>query len=141
VKDDPVVAVPTDVGLHHVRLPVSDVMRSRDWYLGVLGFEPRLFLEEEDHVVGVVVALRSGLTVGLHYAPAFAAALNGFCSIALSVGAHDDLTHWCTYLDALGVDHSAPAEAHLGWQVEIRDPDGHIIQLHTISGQPTADEA
>jgi catechol 2,3-dioxygenase-like lactoylglutathione lyase family enzyme len=138
---DPPVAVPAVVGLHHVRLPVSDVMRSHDWYIDVLGFEPRLCLEEEDNVVGVVLAQSSGLTLGLHYAPELAHAHEGFCSIALSVGTIDDLTRWCTYLDTLGVSHSAPAEGHLGWYVEVPDPDGHVIQLHTIDGQPTADEA
>ncbi len=56
---DPAVAVPA-VGWHHVRLPVSDVMRSRHWYTEVLGFEPLLVFEEENRVVGVVVGQRSG---------------------------------------------------------------------------------
>ena len=115
-------------------------MRSRDWYTGVFGFEPRLCVEEEDRVVGVVVGHRNGLTVGLHHAPALARALHGFCSVALSVGTVDDLTEWCTRLDTLGVGHSAPAEGHLGWYVEVPDPDGLVIQLHTI-GQPNVDEA
>jgi catechol 2,3-dioxygenase-like lactoylglutathione lyase family enzyme len=136
VKDPPVAVV----GLHHVRLPVSDVMRSRDWYTAVFGFESHLLVEEEDHVVGVVVGHRSGLTLGLHYAPALAHALHGFCSVALSVGTVTDLAQWCTRLDTLGISHTAPAEGHLGWYVEVPDPDGIIIQLHTI-GQPTADEA
>ena len=71
------------IGLHHVRLPVSDVMRSRDWYISVFGFEPRLSVEEEDRVVGIVVGHPSGLTLGLHEAPALARVLEGFCSIAL----------------------------------------------------------
>ena len=33
----------------------------------------------------------SGLTLGLHHAPALARSLHGFCSVALSVGAVDDL--------------------------------------------------
>jgi catechol 2,3-dioxygenase-like lactoylglutathione lyase family enzyme len=134
------VSDPAVVGLHHVRLPVSDVMRSRDWYTDVFGFEPLLSVEEEDHVVGVVVGHRNGLTLGLHYAPPLARALQGFSPVGLSVGAVDDLTRWCTRLDALGVGHSAPAEGHLGWYVEVPDPDGLIIELHT-TGQPTADEA
>jgi catechol 2,3-dioxygenase-like lactoylglutathione lyase family enzyme len=138
--NDPTVASPAVVGLHHVRLPVSDVMRSRDWYISVFGFEPRLSVEEEDRVVGIVVGHPSGLTLGLHDAPDLARALHGFCSIALSIGGVDDLTQWCTRLDTLGVNCSAPAEGHLGWYIEVPDPDGLIIQLHTI-GQPTADEA
>jgi catechol 2,3-dioxygenase-like lactoylglutathione lyase family enzyme len=134
------IAPPAVVGLHHLRLPVSDVMRSRDWYSDIFGFDPRLSFEEEDRVVGVVVIHRSGLTLGLHHAPELARALHGFCSVALSVGDVDDLDHWCSHLDTLGIEHTAPTEGHLGWYVEVPDPDGLTIQLHTI-GQPTADEA
>ena len=136
----PAAASPAVVGLHHLRLPVSDVMRSRDWYSATLGFEPCLSLEEEDRVVGVVVIHPSGVTLGLHHAPALARALSGFCSVALSIGAADDLDDWCARLDTLGVEHTAPVEGHLGWYLEVPDPDGLIIRLHTI-GQPTADEA
>lgn len=130
----------TFVGLHHVRLPVSDVMRSHDWYVDVLGFEPRLTLEEEDEVVGVVVGHHSGLILGLHHKPALALALRGFCPMALNVGSTDDLDRWCVRLDTLQISHSAPTEAHLGWCVEVSDPDGLVIELHTAS-QPSADEA
>jgi catechol 2,3-dioxygenase-like lactoylglutathione lyase family enzyme len=115
-------------------------MRSRDWYASIFGFEPRLSLEEEDRVVGVVLIHQSGLTFGLHHAPELARSLHGFCSVALSVGDSDDLDQRCTCLDTLDVKHTPPTEGHLGWYVEVRDPDGLIIQLHTI-GQPTADEA
>jgi catechol 2,3-dioxygenase-like lactoylglutathione lyase family enzyme len=134
---DPAVAF---VGLHHVRLPVSDVMRSRDWYIEVLGFEPSLSVEDEDHVIGIVLDHPSGLALGLHLAPALARALRGFCSVALSVGEPADLARCCERLDALGISHSQPGEGHLGWFVEIPDPDGLVIQLHT-TGQPSSDEA
>jgi catechol 2,3-dioxygenase-like lactoylglutathione lyase family enzyme len=127
-------------GLHHIRLPVSDVMRSRDWYIDVLGFEPRLVLEDEDHVVGVVVGHDSGVILGLHYEPERARALRGFCPVALNVGTIDDLHRWCARLETLGISHSAPTDGHLGRYVEVADPDGLIILLHT-AGQPSADEA
>jgi catechol 2,3-dioxygenase-like lactoylglutathione lyase family enzyme len=95
------VAVPA-LRWHHVRLPVSDVMRSRDWYTEVFGFEPLLVLEAEERVVGVVVGHRSGPTLGLHLAPAVAHQLAGFSPVALSVGALDDLDRWCTRLDLPG---------------------------------------
>ena len=138
--NDPTVTPPAVVGLHHLRVPVSDVMCSRDWYSTVFDFEPRLTLEEEDRVVGVVLIHESGLTLGLHHAPELARSLNGFCLVALSVGDSVDLDHWCTRLDTTGTKHTSPAEGHVGWYVEVSDPDGLIIQLHTI-GQPTADEA
>ena len=134
------VQTPSIVGVHHVRLPVSDVERSREWYQDVFGFEPRLRLEEEDLLIGCVVAQRSGFTLGLHHAPTLAHALKGFCSVALSVGFQTELTRWCGHLDGLGVAHSTPADGHLGWYVDVPDPDGLVVQLHTIE-QPTSDEA
>jgi catechol 2,3-dioxygenase-like lactoylglutathione lyase family enzyme len=121
----------TIVGVHHVRLPVSDIIRSRDWYASAFGFETRLTVEEEDRIAGVVAVHRSGVAIGLHAAPALAEALRGFCSVALSVGDRNDLTSWCEYLDALGVNHSGPTEGHVGWYVHVPDPDGLIIELHT----------
>jgi catechol 2,3-dioxygenase-like lactoylglutathione lyase family enzyme len=138
--NDPASAPPDLVGLHHLRLPVSDVMRSRDWYASVFGFKPRLSLEEEDLVVGVVLSHQSGLTLGLHHAPELARSLHGFCSVALSVRDSDDLNNWCARLDTLDVKHTPPTEGHRGWYVDVPDPDGLVIQLHT-TGQPTADEA
>jgi catechol 2,3-dioxygenase-like lactoylglutathione lyase family enzyme len=131
---------PAFVGLHHVRLPSSDVMCSRDWYVEVFGFEPRLTLEEEERVLGAVVGHRNGLTIGFHAAPALARALAGFCVVALNVGAPDALRQWSARLDALGVVHSAPTEGHLGWYIEVPDPDRIVVELHTV-GQPSADEA
>ena len=128
------------VGLHHLRLPVSDPLRSRDWYVGLFDFRPRLCLEEEDRVVGAVIDHDSGLTLGLHSKPTVAAALSGFCCLALDVGDSDNLAHWCRRLDDLGIHYGAPTEGHLGWYIEVPDPDGLLVRLHT-SSQPSADEA
>jgi len=103
-------------------------------------FEPCLTFEEEDRVVGVVLIHESGLTIGLHHAPELARLLEGFCSVALSVGDSNELDDWCAFLDAMGIEHTAPAAGHLGQHVEVSDPDGLVIQLHTV-GQPAADEA
>jgi catechol 2,3-dioxygenase-like lactoylglutathione lyase family enzyme len=138
--NDPVDTRPLVLGLHHIRVPVSDVMRSRDWYSTVFDFEPRLTLEEEEQIVGVVLIHDSGLTLGLHHDAARARALKGFCMIALNVGDAIDLDAWCAHLDTTATEHSSPAKGHIGWHVEISDPDGLVIQLHT-NGHPTADEA
>jgi catechol 2,3-dioxygenase-like lactoylglutathione lyase family enzyme len=136
----PVATEATVVGLHHIRLPVSDVLRSRDWYSTVFDFEPCLSFEEEDRLLGVVLIHQCGLTLGLHHAPERARSLRGFCSVALSVGSAGDLDDWCARLDELAIAHTSPTEGHLGRYVEVHDPDGLIIQLHT-DGQPSADEA
>jgi catechol 2,3-dioxygenase-like lactoylglutathione lyase family enzyme len=123
--------------LHHVRVPVSDVLVSQDWYNEVLGFRPTLVVEEENAVTGVVSVHPSGVVVGLHSAPHQATALAGFAVMGLSV---EDLSEWVAYLDDLGVSHSGITEGHLGECVRLCDPDGLVIELHTAS-QPSADGA
>jgi catechol 2,3-dioxygenase-like lactoylglutathione lyase family enzyme len=130
-------STPSVVALHHVRVPVTDVLASQDWYNEVLGFRPTLVVEEENAVAGVVSVHPSGVVIGLHSAPEQASALKGFAVIGLSV---EDLRDWVNYLDDIGVSHSGIAEGHLGQCLRLRDPDGLIVELHTPS-QPSADGA
>ncbi|HUO48936.1 MAG TPA: VOC family protein [Acidimicrobiales bacterium] len=137
VNDEP---PPPLQGIHHVRVPVSDITVSRNWYSEVLGFEPVLDYEEEDRVVGVALAGDGGVTVGLQLDPARARALAGFCILALQVPGQTALGTWVEHLDAAGVAHSGVREGHLGLLVELTDPDGVVVQLHTAE-HPSADEA
>jgi catechol 2,3-dioxygenase-like lactoylglutathione lyase family enzyme len=133
--------VPLILGLHHVRLPVSDVLRSRDWYCEVLGFEPILDYQEEYRLVGVAVQHRVGVTLGLHLDPERAAALRGFAVVALRVAGPAVLEDWSTWLDELGAEHSPVVADHAGgWSMRLVDPDGIGVQFHTM-GHPTADDA
>jgi len=131
---------PPILGLHHVRLPVSDVLLSRDWYCDVLGFEPMLDFEEEDRLVGVAVQHRVGVTLGLHLDPQRAAALNGFAVVALTVAGPVVLAEWSRRFDQLGVEHSPMVKDHGGWSMQLVDPDGIIVEFHTF-GHPTSGDA
>jgi catechol 2,3-dioxygenase-like lactoylglutathione lyase family enzyme len=63
-------------GFHHVKLPVSDVARSRDWYQRVLGFEVVIEFVEDDVLMGVALADGAeSLSIALRHDPARAAAL------------------------------------------------------------------
>lgn len=123
--------------LHHVRLPVTDVMVSRDWYAEVFGFEPILDIEEEDRVTGVALEHPSGLMLGVHLAPERARALQGFTVFGLAVA---DLGAWLTYLDASGIEHGGIVDGHLGECIALRDPDGIVVELHTPI-QPSVQDA
>jgi catechol 2,3-dioxygenase-like lactoylglutathione lyase family enzyme len=128
------------VGIYHVRFPVSDVLLSRDWYASVLGFEPVLAYEEEDRVVGVALRHPSGVRLGLHLEPQRARALRGFAVLSLRVSTIADLEAWSAHFDRLGVEHSVIAAGHPGYRLEVADPDGIWVELHTI-GHPTTDDA
>jgi catechol 2,3-dioxygenase-like lactoylglutathione lyase family enzyme len=129
-------STPTLLGFHHVRLPCSDVFRSRDWYTRVLGLEPLLVFEDEDQVTGLVLTHEHGLVIGVHLDPERVVAFRGFPVLGLSV---DDVVAWCSYLDELGVEHSEIMDGHLGSCVQLADPDGLVIELQTVD-QPSAYE-
>jgi hypothetical protein len=38
---------------------------------------------------------------------------------------------WDNRLTELGAEHSSPRQAHLGWALDVIDPSGLRIQLHT----------
>jgi catechol 2,3-dioxygenase-like lactoylglutathione lyase family enzyme len=132
--------IPLIVGVHHVRLPVSKVLESRDWYIDLFGFEPVLAFEEEERVVGVVLEHPCGITLGLHCEPERAIALSGFSAVAFCVGGHEELEAWGAHLDLIGVARSRMIDSHVGWSIQVSDPDKIVVQLHT-RGHPAADEA
>jgi len=127
------------IGVYHVRLPVSDVLLSRDWYASVLGFEAVLDFEEEDRLVGVALKHPSGVRLGLHLEPHRAPALRGFVVLSLRVSTQADLEAWGAHFRRLGVEHSVIAAGHPGFALEVADPDGICVQLHTIGHPTTAD--
>ncbi len=132
--------MPKLAGLHHVRLPVRDVPASRDWYSEVLGFETLFEEEIEDAVVGAAVVHEAGVVLGLHLDPDRARALAGFAFMALTVAEPDGLGGWSQWLERMEVDHGPVVRTQLGTYLEVPDPDGLVVRLHS-SEQPSLDEA
>ncbi len=131
--------MPSITGLNHIRLPVTDVGASTDWYVTVFELETLLYEEEESGPIGAVLRHSSGLVLGLHLDPDRARALHGFAILGLTVLDRSDLELWIRRLDELGMSHSGPMKGHLGWYLEVPDPDGIILQLHT-GEQPNTEE-
>jgi catechol 2,3-dioxygenase-like lactoylglutathione lyase family enzyme len=130
--------MPSLIGVHHIRLPVRDVESSSDWYRSTFGFDILLYEEEEVRAVGAVLRHPSGVLLGLHRMDATAlAALRGFNVLGLTT---NDLSAWAEELDRLGVGHSGVTQGTIGCFIEVEDPDGAIVQLHT-GEQPDTEEA
>lgn len=120
-------------GIHHVKLPVADIARSREWYQRVLGFVVDIEFVEDGVVMGL--ALRDpGGTVGLalRHDPARAAVLAGFDPLALAVPTRDGVQDWRRRLDDLQVPHGGIVTGHRGGSVLVglQDPDGLEIRLY-----------
>lgn len=120
-------------GIHHLKLPVSDVARSRAWYERVLGFETVIEFVEDDVVAGVALR-RDGCQpqVALRHDPDRARALSGFDVVALLVPSRDDVQRWSARLDELGEPHGGLVPGHNGGAVLVglHDPDGIEIRLY-----------
>ena len=121
------------VGLHDVRVPVSDPWASREPYMSVLAFEPILHLQEASGLVGVVLRHPSGVVIGLHQDPLRAEALKGFVVLALTVADGTALQRCRDALDELAQVHTDIEQGHVGWYLDIPDPDGVLIRLHTAT--------
>lgn len=120
-------------GFHHVKLPVSDVARSRDWYLRVLDLRVVMEFVEDGVLRGIALADAAGsLSIALRHDPARAAALSGFDAMALLVPHRADVKAWCARLDELDEAHGGVVTGHKGGSVLVglRDPDGIEIRLY-----------
>ncbi|PVZ13301.1 VOC family protein [Actinomycetospora cinnamomea] len=124
----------TITGFHHVKLPVSDVSRSREWYERVLGLALEIEFEEDGVVRGVALRLPhgGGGGIALREDPDHAAGLAGFDPVALLVPERDQVEQWRARLDELGVEHGGIVTGHHGGKVLVglRDPDGLEIRLY-----------
>lgn len=125
--------MPVLSGIHHVKLPVTDVGRSRRWYEEVLGLEVEIEFVEDGELRGVALRQPDGsLRLALRREPERARALAGFDPVSLLVDTHDDLKEWVTHLDDLDQPHDGVVQGHQGWAlVGLHDPDGAELRLYT----------
>jgi catechol 2,3-dioxygenase-like lactoylglutathione lyase family enzyme len=125
-------------GFHHVKLPVSDVARSRDWYSAVMGLHVDLEFVEDGVLMGVAMRDSGGGTcLAARHDPARAAALAGFDPVTFGVPTLADLQDWQRRLDELQEAHGGIVAGHQGWAlVGLHDPDGIEVRLYTL---PTSD--
>ncbi|MBL7501859.1 VOC family protein [Frankia sp. CNm7] len=119
--------------IHHVKIPVSDVHASSEWYRRVLGLEVAIEFTEDDELRGVALAAPDGSTqIALRHDPERAAALAGFDLVALGVPTRDGVQAWADHLAALGQEHGGLVTGHRGGTVLVglHDPDGIEIRLY-----------
>lgn len=125
---------PQLAGVHHVKIPVTDLARSIDWYAEVFGFQVTVEFPDADGSLGGVAGTAPGLgdtLLALRVNPEAAAGCKGFDPIGFAVNDRADVEAWAAHLDRLGVPHSPVIDASIGWLLVFADPDG--LEHHLYS--------
>jgi catechol 2,3-dioxygenase-like lactoylglutathione lyase family enzyme len=136
-------ATPALAGLHHLKLPVSDLARSREWYQSRLGYRVQAEFVEQGTLMGYGLAHpNGGPPLGLRLDPGRARAAAGFDYFAIGVPDRAALDDLARRLDELGESHAGVHRASLGWILPLlHDPDGHEVRFYTMEHHTDPDTA
>jgi catechol 2,3-dioxygenase-like lactoylglutathione lyase family enzyme len=121
-------------GVHHVKIPVTDLTRSVEWYGQVFGFVVTTEFPDTDGVVRGVAGTVPGLgdtQLTLRVNPKAASGSVGFDPVSFGIDDHAAVEAWVVHLDGLGVAHSPVIEASAGWLLVFDDPDGITLHLYS----------
>jgi catechol 2,3-dioxygenase-like lactoylglutathione lyase family enzyme len=108
--------------LDHLRIPVSDLARSRAWYVDTLGLTVEFEVPDRQ-----TVALQDGedFTIFLQEVPS-SVRPNGVALWFQVADVDASFTEW----SARGVQFAhAPGKTYWGYGAELSDPDGYLVRL------------
>jgi glyoxylase I family protein len=131
-------------GIHHLRLTVTDVQRSREFYTGLLGFQVAVESPPDDDpaagevfkvLFGGIVMIRGNLLMGLRpMAPSddrFQPDRVGLDHLSFGVGSREELEQAARMFDEHGVPHGVITRL-AGFGIDVlsfEDPDGIQLEL------------
>ena len=126
-------AAPHLDGVHHLKLPVSDLNRSRAWYESRLGYQAGTEFTENGTLTGVALAHpNGGPALALRLDPERAARAAGFDYFSIGVPTKAAIEALARRLTELGEQHAGVHFATTGWILpHTYDPDGHEIRFYT----------
>jgi catechol 2,3-dioxygenase-like lactoylglutathione lyase family enzyme len=117
-----------------VKLPVTDLSRSREWYESRLGYQLQMEFVEQGRLMGYALAHpNGGPQLGLRLSPERARAAAGFDYFAIGVPDKEAIDQLAARLTTLGEQHAGVHWASIGWILpELHDPDGHEVRFYTV---------
>lgn len=124
---------PATQGLHHVKLPVSDLDASLAWYARVLGaqHQPQFdhFGERGQRYAVIMMVPGCDVPLELRWAPHAAQAMNGYDPISFAAGDGSAVRNWAVHLDEEGIAHSPVSQGAAGALLVFADPDGTFLRM------------
>lgn len=126
--------MPVILGLHHVKVAVSDLKRSREWYEQLLGVHLAVEFRDDDGTVrGVAYEPIGAFTLALRERADVAAATAGFDPFAILVADRAAIDGWVHRFEALGLPHTPVQRGAQGWKVVAADPDGTEVAFYSAT--------
>jgi catechol 2,3-dioxygenase-like lactoylglutathione lyase family enzyme len=121
-------------GIHHLKLPVTDLERSFAWYQHRLGYEVLHEFVEDGVRMGISMQHpNGGPDLALRRDPARAEAAAGFDYFAIGVPGKEAIDALAAKLDGHGDPHDGVHRTPVGWVLlGLKDPDGHDVRFYTV---------
>ncbi len=135
--------IPTLAGVHHLKLPVTDLDRSIQWYADRLGYRVVIEFRQHGRRAGVtMVHPDGGPWLALVLDPDKARASAGFDYFAIGVPDRARLGQLADHLTGLGEPHGGLHFATIGWILPLlHDPDGHEVRFYSMESHTAVDPA
>jgi catechol 2,3-dioxygenase-like lactoylglutathione lyase family enzyme len=133
-RETNVSAAPVLDGIHHLKLPVTDLDRSLAWYQAHLGYRVMTEFVEEGVRMGVALTHpNGGPDLALRCDPDRARAAAGFDYFSIGVPGHGPIEALAAHLAEAGVRHDGVHRTPVGWVLlGVLDPDGHEVRFYTV---------
>jgi catechol 2,3-dioxygenase-like lactoylglutathione lyase family enzyme len=127
---------PKLLGIHHLKLPVSDLARSLAFYESA--FEAKRIpaadhrRETDGSLYAHILEMPGlGTLLELRLNPERALSHARFDPITIAVADRATLGEWDAHLSSAGISHSPVITAIQAWLVVVEDPDGNRLRLYT----------
>lgn len=133
--------VPLLDGIHHLKLPVSELQRSLSWYQDRLGYLVMKNFVEDGVLMGIAMTHpNGGPDLAIRLDPERARAAAGFDYFAIGVPGHDAIEALAARFTERGDAHAGVHRTPVGWVLPgVQDPDGHHVRFYTVPLELPAD--
>ena len=129
-------------GIHHLKLPVSDLERSLAWYQDRLGYQVMHEFVEDGVRMGIaMVHPNGGPDFALRLDPDRARAAAGFDYFSIGVPGRTAIEALAAAFTERGDGHDGVVRTPVGWVLlGVQDPDGHDVRFYTVPLEWPPDE-